>query len=94
MDGSEGHGSSPLQFPFLNRDSPDSLEGRGNRTIVTPSRRTDFCGHSSHMRTMTKNVGVGESAYRTYDVPEANLNRHFPDSLQVHGDHIQIAPPL
>ena len=23
-----------------------------------------------------------------------HVSRHFPDSLQVHGDHIQIAPPL
>ena len=22
------------------------------------------------------------------------LNRHFPDSLQIHGNHTQIAPPL
>ena len=23
-----------------------------------------------------------------------DFNRHFPDSLQIHGDHTQIAPPF
>ena len=25
---------------------------------------------------------------------QAQFNRHFPDSLQIHGNHTQIAPPL
>jgi hypothetical protein len=43
---------------------------------------------------LTRVFAVKNAAWLVGADMDSYISRHFPDSLQVHGDHIQIAPPL
>ena len=48
---------------------------------------------SRHRSQLEDRVLSGALRTRIGEMQE-RLNRHFPDNLQIHGDHTQIAPPL